>query len=48
MQLGCIKFSNLTGFEAYEEVGILHCWRTIQAAWFPGLDEFYLAIFLHN
>lgn len=48
MQLGCIKNSNLPGYEAYEEVGFLHCWRTIEAAWFPVPDEFYHAMCLHN
>lgn len=48
MQLGWIKNSNLIGYEAYEEVGILHCWRTIEAAWLPVADEFYLGTGLHN
>lgn len=45
MQLGCIKNSTLIGYEAYEEVGILHCWRTIEAAWFTVSDEFYIVLY---
>lgn len=48
MQLGCVKDSNLIGHEVYEKVGILHCWRTIQVTWFPGLDMFNHVIVLHN
>lgn len=47
VQLGCIN-ANLIGYEAYKEVVILHCWSTIEAAWIPVLDEFYLAIRSHN
>lgn len=47
MQLGCIKNSNLKGCKTYEEVGILHCWRTIEAAWVPVPDEIYSAIYAY-
>lgn len=47
MQLGCSK-NTLIGYEVYEEVGILHCWWTIEAARFPVSEMFYRALRVHN
>ena len=45
MRLRSAKSFSLIGYQLYEEVGILHSWRTIEAA---QQEKSYLAILLYN